>query len=35
MVSYGTSCALPLFPGVYSEVNNSAIRGFISSTAGV
>ena len=35
VVSYGTSCALPKFPGVYSEVNNSAIRGFISSTAGV
>ena len=35
VVSYGTSCALPKFPGVYSEVNNTAIRSFISSTAAV
>ena len=35
VVSYGTSCAVPEFPGVYSEVNNTAIRNFISTTAGV
>ena len=35
VVSYGTSCALPKFPGVYSELNNPAIRSFVSSTAGV
>ncbi|HEX7166130.1 MAG TPA: serine protease [Acidimicrobiales bacterium] len=35
IVSYGTSCAIPRFPGVYSEVNNTAIRSWISSTAGV
>jgi trypsin len=35
VVSYGTSCALPKFPGVCSELNNPAIRTFISSTAGV
>jgi len=35
IVSYGTGCAVPLFPGVYSEVNNASIRSFISSNAGV
>lgn len=35
IVSYGTSCAIPMFPGVYSEVNNPAIRGWITSTAGI
>lgn len=35
VVSYGTGCAFPAFPGVYSEVNNTAIRSFISTTAGV
>jgi trypsin len=35
IVSYGQSCALPKFPGVYSEVNNTQIRGWISSTSGV
>ena len=35
VVSYGTSCAIPKFPGVYSEVNNPAIRSFITATAGV
>ena len=35
VVSYGTSCALPEFPGVYSEVNNPAIRSFITQHAGV
>ena len=35
VVSYGQSCALPRFPGVYSEVNNTAIRGWIGSVSGV
>ncbi len=35
IVSYGLGCATPQFPGVYGEVNNGSIRGFISSTAGV
>jgi len=35
IVSYGTSCALPKFPGVYSEVNNPDIRSFITQYAGV
>jgi secreted trypsin-like serine protease len=35
IVSYGTGCGLPKFPGVYSEVNNSAIRTWIKNTSGV
>ena len=35
VVSYGTGCGVPTFPGVYSEVNESGIRAFISSHAGV
>jgi len=35
IVSYGTGCAVPKFPGVYSEVNNTAIRDFIRTTTGV
>ena len=35
VVSYGMSCALPKFPGVYSEVNNSAIRSWITTVSGV
>ncbi|HEX8003544.1 MAG TPA: serine protease [Mycobacteriales bacterium] len=35
IVSYGTSCALPKFPGVYSEVNNTEIRTFIKNVSGV
>jgi secreted trypsin-like serine protease len=35
VVSYGQSCALPKFPGVYSEVNNGKIRGWITTTSGV
>jgi trypsin len=35
IVSYGTGCGLPKFPGVYSEVNNAQIRGWITSVAGV
>lgn len=35
VVSYGTSCALPQFPGVYSEVNSPAIRSWVSSVSGV
>jgi trypsin len=35
IVSYGESCALPKFPGVYSEVNNPQIRGWITSVSGV
>ncbi len=35
IVSYGTGCGLPKFPGVYSEVNNSQIRGWITSVSGV
>ena len=35
IVSYGQSCALPQFPGVYSEVNNTQIRSWIRSTSGI
>jgi trypsin len=35
IVSYGTSCALPAFPGVYSEVNNAQIRSWITSVSGI
>lgn len=35
VVSYGQSCALPKFPGVYSEVNNPAIRTWIASISDV
>ena len=35
VVSYGQSCALPKFPGVYSEVNNPAIRDWIAATSSV
>lgn len=35
IVSYGTSCALPLLPGVYSEVNNDQIRSWITAVSGV
>jgi trypsin len=35
IVSYGQSCALPKFPGVYSEVNNPQIRGWITSVSGI
>lgn len=35
IVSYGLGCAVPMFPGVYGEVNNASIRSFISSTAGI
>jgi trypsin len=35
VVSYGLGCATPGFPGVYGEVNNPSIRGFITRTAGV
>ena len=35
IVSYGLGCATPAFPGVYGEVNNASIRGFISATTGI
>lgn len=35
IVSYGLGCATPEFPGVYGEVNNASIRGFIPSTSGI
>lgn len=35
IVSYGNSCAVPKSPGVYSEVNNPDIRGFITQYSGV
>lgn len=35
VVSYGTGCGLPQFPGVYTEVNNPTLRNWITSNAGV
>lgn len=35
VVSYGTGCAIPFFPGVYSETNAPSIRSFIAQHAGV
>ena len=35
VVSYGQSCALPKFPGVYSELNNPAIRSWITANTDV
>lgn len=35
IVSYGLGCATPGFPGVYGEVNNASIRGFISRKTGI
>ncbi len=35
IVSYGIGCAIPLFTGVYSEVNSASIRSFIAANAGV
>jgi trypsin len=35
IVSYGLGCGVPTQAGVYSEVNNSAIRAFVRSVAGV
>lgn len=34
VVSYGLGCAIPGFAGVYGEVNNPAMRDFISATIG-
>jgi trypsin len=35
VVSYGTGCGVPQFPGVYTEVNNPTLRNWITATAGV
>lgn len=35
VVSHGLLCAIPGFPGAYSEVNNPSIRSFITQWAGV
>lgn len=35
IVSYGLGCAVPMFPGVYGEVNNASIHDFITSTTGL
>lgn len=34
IVSYGLGCATPGFPGVYAEVNNASIHGFITGVVG-
>ena len=35
VVSYGLGCGVPAFPGVYAEVNETGIRDFIRTVAGV